>query len=79
MKPATLTSSYGRIPRTFDIHYPAQLMAIGDQVSSTVAIVELDSNGRPGALLAEIQVGPTGTVGDNNGLSSVIWNQVYPS
>jgi 6-phosphogluconolactonase (cycloisomerase 2 family) len=72
----SLTSSYGRTPRTFAVQLTAGLIAIGNQASSTVAIVEIDpTTGEPGQLLAELQVGPPGVPGQDNGLSSVIWRQ----
>ena len=53
---ATISSTYGSTPRSFDILYAEDLIAIGNQKTSTVAIVEMDiATGKPGKKLAEIQ------------------------
>ncbi|KAL1970138.1 hypothetical protein VTN77DRAFT_6543 [Rasamsonia byssochlamydoides] len=71
-----LTPSYGKTPRTFVINKAGDLVAIGDQVSSNVAIVRRDpKTGKLGALLAILQVGSPGTVGESTGLSSVVWDE----
>jgi 6-phosphogluconolactonase (cycloisomerase 2 family) len=73
---ATISSTYGRTPRSFDILYAEDLIAIGNQATSTVAIVEIDpTTGRPGKLLVEIQVGEPGDPAHMEGLSSVLWRQ----
>ncbi|KAH8698006.1 Lactonase, 7-bladed beta-propeller-domain-containing protein [Talaromyces proteolyticus] len=67
----TLTSSYGKTPRTCVINKAGTLLAIGNQASSDVAIVERDpKSGALGKLVAQLQVGNPGL---SNGLSSVVW------
>ena len=51
------------------------MVAVGDQESGTVVIVERDPiTGQLGCELASVVVGPKGSAGQG-GLSSVIWNE----
>lgn len=69
-----LTTSYGKTPRTSVLNKAGTLLAIGNQASSDVAIVERDpKTGELGSLVAQLQVGAVGTPGQANGLSSVVW------
>lgn len=69
-----LTSAYGKVPRTMVVNRVGDLVAIGDQSSSNVAIVRRDlRTGRLGEELANLKVGQPGKVGAAEGLSSVIW------
>ncbi|KAA8644197.1 hypothetical protein EYZ11_004684 [Aspergillus tanneri] len=69
-------SSYGTVPRTFVINKAGDLVAIGNQASSTVAIVARDpKSGKLGDEVANIQVGEPGKVGTAEGLSSIIWGE----
>ncbi|OJJ47986.1 hypothetical protein ASPZODRAFT_63760 [Penicilliopsis zonata CBS 506.65] len=69
-----MTSSGGTVPRTFDINKEGNLLAVGNQASSCVAILERNvQTGELGDVLASIQVGPEGVAGTSTGLSSVIW------
>lgn len=64
-----LTSSFGSYPRTLVISDDGSLVAVGNQDSSSVAIVERDTEtGELGALLGSVEVGDVSA-----GLSSVIW------
>lgn len=70
------TDAYGKVPRTFAINKAGDLVAIGNQASSTVVIVRRDRRtGNLGEKIAELQVGETGTVGTAEGLSSVVWEE----
>ncbi|KAJ9199627.1 hypothetical protein DTO166G4_5646 [Paecilomyces variotii] len=69
-----LSSSFGTVPRTFAINKQGDLVAIGNQASSNVAIVQRDPHtGQLGDEVANLAVGEPGTVGAAEGLSSVIW------
>ncbi|GKZ18517.1 hypothetical protein AbraIFM66951_003398 [Aspergillus brasiliensis] len=71
-----LTSSYGKVPRTFVINQAGDLVAIGDQSSSNVAIVARDpQTGKLGDEVANVQIGEPGVVGTSTGLSSVVWDE----
>ncbi|KAK1143500.1 hypothetical protein N8T08_006306 [Aspergillus melleus] len=71
-----LTSSYGTVPRTFEINKAGDLVAIGNQASSNVAIVKRDpQSGKLGEEVANVQVGEAGEVGTAEGLSSLIWGE----
>ncbi|PWY94995.1 putative isomerase YbhE [Aspergillus sclerotioniger CBS 115572] len=71
-----LTSAYGTVPRTFVINKAGDLIAIGDQSSSNIAIVTRDpQTGKLGEAVATLQVGEPGEVGTATGLSSVIWDE----
>lgn len=72
-----ITSAYGTIPRTFVINKKGTLVAIGDQASSNVAIVERDPrSGNLGNLVANLQVGQLGQASNSSsGLSSIIWEE----
>ncbi|KAI8937105.1 hypothetical protein NX059_006319 [Plenodomus lindquistii] len=68
------TSSHGTIPRTFDINKAGNYVAIGDQASANVAIVERDvASGKLGKLVADLRIGPVGTPGNPEGISAVVW------
>lgn len=70
------TDASGKVPRTFSINRAGDLVAIGDQSSSTVAIVRRDrETGDLGEEVAILQVGEPGKVGTAEGLSSVIWDE----
>lgn len=69
LTPKNLTSSFGAYPRTLVISEDGYLVAVGNQKSSSVAIVERDAEtGELGALLGSLEVGSV-----EAGLSSVIW------
>lgn len=68
------SDAYGKVPRTMVINKKGDLVAIGDQSTSTVAIVRRDhKTGHLGKKVAVLQVGEPGKVGTAEGLSSVIW------
>jgi 6-phosphogluconolactonase (cycloisomerase 2 family) len=68
------TNAYGWYARTFSINGAGDLLAVGGQASSTVAIISRDpSSGRLGDLLTSLQVGELGTDGGWDGLSSIVW------
>ncbi|KAF7719047.1 Uncharacterized protein PECH_000229 [Penicillium ucsense] len=70
------TSAYGKVPRTFVINRAGDLVAIGNQASSTVDIVRRDPRtGNLGEKIASLQVGETAQPGTAEGLSSVIWDE----
>lgn len=49
-------------------------MAIGDQTTSNVAIVKRDvSTGQLGSVVASLRLDTAGTVGGEDGLSSIVW------
>lgn len=71
-----MTSSYGLLPRSFEINKAGTYLAIGDQTSDNVAIVQRDpKTGNLGALVANLTVtGPSDTSSGNpTGLNTVIW------
>ncbi|KKA30152.1 hypothetical protein TD95_002797 [Thielaviopsis punctulata] len=69
-----LTSAFGYFPRTFEIHPDGNLVAIGGQTSSNVAIVERnETTGRLGDLLATIDIATPGTVNNEDGMGAVVW------
>jgi 6-phosphogluconolactonase (cycloisomerase 2 family) len=68
------TSSYGTYPRTFDINKAGDYVAVGDQTTSNVAIVQRDTKtGQLGKLIASLRIGTAGTPENENGLSAVVW------
>jgi len=74
-----LTSSHGKVPRTFAINKAGDLVAVGNQASSTVVIIKRDP--KTGELLgddgvvASLDVGEPGTPGTAQGLSSIVWGE----
>lgn len=69
-----LTSVHGYFPRSFAINKAGDLVAFGDMTTSNVAVVRRDGEtGRLGELVANLQVGPEGTDGGEDGLSGVVW------
>ncbi|KAI9154877.1 putative 6-phosphogluconolactonase [Paramyrothecium foliicola] len=70
------TNSHTYYPRTFQINKAGTLVAVAGQTSSNVAIISRDLvTGRLGAVLANVQVGPAGRPGQEDGLSAVVWNE----
>lgn len=71
-----LTSSYGTVPRTLVINKAGDLVAVGNQASSDVAIIRRDpKTGELGEEVARLNVGEPGTPGTATGLSSVLWGE----
>lgn len=71
-----LTSSYGLLPRSFEINKAGDYVAIGDQTSDNVAVVKRDTiTGKLGVLAANLTVtGPSDpNSGNPIGLNTVIW------
>lgn len=69
-----ISSSYGTYPRTFDINKAGDMVAIGDQTTSNVAIVKRDrSTGQLGDLVANLRIGAAGRPENEDGLSAVVW------
>ena len=68
-------STYGAGPRTFDISFDGQFVAIGNQLSGEVVILSRDTKtGALGTEVASYVVTPPTNV-TYLGLSSVIWDQ----
>ncbi|RYP72350.1 hypothetical protein DL769_004459 [Monosporascus sp. CRB-8-3] len=68
------TNAHAWYPRTFAINAPGDLVAVGGQTSSNVAVIARDpATGRLGDLIAGLQVASPGTPGNEDGLSAVIW------
>ncbi|KAL3485185.1 Lactonase, 7-bladed beta-propeller-domain-containing protein [Aspergillus germanicus] len=71
-----ITSSYGVLPRTFAINKAGDLVAVGNQLSSNVAIVTRDPDtGALGEVVADLLVGVPGEPNTLEGLSSIIWDE----
>jgi len=70
------SNAYTFFPRTFSINQAGDMVAIGGQTSSNVAIVSRNtSTGKLGSLIASLVVGSPGVAGNEDGLSHVIWNE----
>jgi 6-phosphogluconolactonase (cycloisomerase 2 family) len=68
------TNAHAWFPRTFQINKAGDLVAVGGQTSSNVAIIRRDvTTGRLGDLVANIQVASPGREQQEDGLSAVIW------
>jgi 6-phosphogluconolactonase (cycloisomerase 2 family) len=67
-------SAHAYFPRTFEINAAGNMIAVGGQTSSNVAVLERNvTDGRIGKMIASVQVGRLGTEGQEDGLSHVIW------
>ncbi|KAL8376692.1 hypothetical protein RB595_007691 [Gaeumannomyces hyphopodioides] len=67
-------NSHSYFPRTFEINRAGDLVAVGGQTSSNVAVLSRNvTSGRIGGLVATLNVGSAGTVNNEDGLSHVIW------
>lgn len=70
------TNAHAYYPRTFQINKEGNLVAVGGQTSSNVAIISRDvTTGRLGDLIASVDVGSPGRPGEEDGLSAVVWNE----
>lgn len=69
----SLTPSYGKVPRTLVVNDAGDLVAIGNQASASVVVVKRLESGELGEVVGRVLVGETGTVGEAEGLSSVVW------
>ncbi|RYP02471.1 hypothetical protein DL765_010737 [Monosporascus sp. GIB2] len=68
------TNAHAWYPRTFAINAAGDLVAVGGQTSSNVAVIARDpATGRLGDMIASLQVASPGTPGNEDGLSAVIW------
>lgn len=71
-----VTSAFAYFPRTFAINGKGDMVAVGGQTSSNVAIIERNiTSGRLGGLITTLRVGTPGQVNQEDGLSAVIWNE----
>ncbi|EJT75796.1 hypothetical protein GGTG_05726 [Gaeumannomyces tritici R3-111a-1] len=67
-------NSRSYFPRTFEINRAGDLVAVGGQTSSNVAVLSRNvTSGRIGGLVATLNVGSAGTVNNEDGLSHVVW------
>ncbi|KAI3325212.1 putative isomerase YbhE [Xylariaceae sp. AK1471] len=68
------TNAHAWFPRTFQINKAGDLVAVGGQTSSNVAIIKRDvATGKLGDLVANVQVATPGREQQEDGLSAVIW------
>lgn len=68
------TNAHAWFPRTFQINKAGDLVAVGGQTSSNVAIISRDPvTGKLGELVASAQVATPGREQEEDGLSAVIW------
>lgn len=68
------TSSFGTYPRTFDINKAGDYVAIGDQTTANVAIVQRDpTTGKLTGQAATLRIGSAGTPENEDGVSAVVW------
>lgn len=70
------TNAHAWYPRTFAINKAGDLVAVGGQTSSNVAVLARDpATGKIGRLVANLQVATRGRDAQEDGLSAVIWNE----
>ncbi|OTB02633.1 hypothetical protein M426DRAFT_61888 [Hypoxylon sp. CI-4A] len=68
------TPAYAWFPRTFSINKAGDLLAVGGQTSSNVAIIARDpATGKLGDLLVNVPIATPGTPQQEDGLSVVVW------
>ncbi|KAI0595303.1 Lactonase, 7-bladed beta-propeller-domain-containing protein [Biscogniauxia sp. FL1348] len=68
------TNAHAWFPRTFSINRAGDLVAVGGQTSSNVAIIARDpKTGKLGELLADLPIATPGTPQQEDGLSAVVW------
>ncbi|KAI1437441.1 putative isomerase YbhE [Xylaria sp. CBS 124048] len=68
------TDAYSWFPRTFQINKAQDLVAVGGQTSSNVAVIRRDTTtGLLGDLVDSVQVATPGHAQQEDGLSAVIW------
>lgn len=68
------TPAHAWFPRTFSINKAGDLVAVGGQTTSNVAIIARDpETGKLGDLVANLQVATPGTPQNEDGLSVVVW------
>ncbi|KAI1474409.1 3-carboxy-cis,cis-mucoante lactonizing enzyme [Daldinia eschscholtzii] len=68
------TPAHAWFPRTFSINKAGDLVAVGGQTSSNVAIVARDpKTGKLGDLVANLPIATPGTPQQEDGLSVVVW------
>ncbi|KAL4803785.1 Lactonase, 7-bladed beta-propeller-domain-containing protein [Aspergillus unguis] len=71
-----ITTSGGVLPRTLAINKAGDFVAVGNQLSSNVAIVTRDpETGMLGDVVADLLVGVPGEPDTLEGLSSIIWDE----
>lgn len=67
-------NAHAYYPRTFQINSAGDLVAVGGQTSSNVAILKRDPvSGKLGDQVASLVVATPGRAGEEDGLSAVIW------
>ncbi|GAP87545.1 putative nitrous oxide N-terminal [Rosellinia necatrix] len=67
-------NAHAWFPRTFQVNRAGDLVAVGGQTSSNVAILRRDpATGRLGDLVASVPVATPGREQEEDGLSAVIW------
>ncbi|KAI0016996.1 putative isomerase YbhE [Xylariomycetidae sp. FL0641] len=67
-------NAHAWFPRTFAINKAGDMVAVGGQTSSNVAILSRDTEtGKLGDLVANVQVATAGTPQQEDGLSAVVW------
>ncbi|KAG4222697.1 hypothetical protein PC116_g28829 [Phytophthora cactorum] len=68
------TPAHAWFPRTFSINKAGDLVAVGGQTSSNVAIIARDpKTGKLGDLVANLPIATPGTPQQEDGLSVVVW------
>ncbi|KAI1747652.1 Lactonase, 7-bladed beta-propeller-domain-containing protein [Xylaria castorea] len=68
------TNAHAWFPRTFQVNSAGDLVAVGGQTSSNVAIIKRDpATGKLGDLVADVKVATPGREQEEDGLSAVIW------
>ncbi|KAF1961296.1 putative isomerase YbhE [Byssothecium circinans] len=67
-------NAHAYYPRTFQINKKGDLVAVGGQTSSNVAILKRDArSGKLGDVVASLVVATPGKAGEEDGLSAVVW------
>ncbi|PVI03899.1 putative isomerase YbhE [Periconia macrospinosa] len=67
-------NAHAYYPRTFQINKAGDLVAVGGQTSSNVAILKRDvETGKLGEVVASLVVATPGRPGEEDGLSAVVW------
>ncbi|KAI0378537.1 putative isomerase YbhE [Hypomontagnella monticulosa] len=68
------TPAHAWFPRTFSINKAGDLVAVGGQTSSNVAIISRDvKTGKLGDVVADVKIATPGRPQEEDGLSAVVW------